>query len=282
MKLKKLQRAVIYIRVSSEKQVDNYSLDFQEKTLRKYAQNENMQVLRVFREEGHSATNTNRPTYKEMIKYLEENDIDVILVHKLDRLHRDETNLFNDIKRFSGSNIKVIATADGIDTSDDDAKLATAILAAIGANFSRNLSKETRKGLKAAAESCLHTGGKPPYGYVVNRDTMLLEIDPTKAPAVKKMFQLYADGFGASDIIKWLKENGYKTAKGNDFTPNTLNEIFHNEKYRGCYTWDKALPKDADGKRNTHGHKESYTRIEGGCPAIVTDEIFYKVQERLK
>ena len=82
-------------------------------------------------------------------------------------------------------------------------------------------------------------------------------------------------------IIDWLKENGYTTAKGNDFQPNSIHTILHNEKYRGCFTYDKALPKDSTGKRNTHGCKENYIRIEGGCPAIVTDEVFAKVQERL-
>ena len=243
MKLQKQIKAIAYIRVSSEKQVENYSLDFQDRILKRYAETNNIKLVRVFREEGYSATNINRPAYKEMIKYLEENDIDVILVHKLDRLHRDETNMFNDLKRFRESKIKVIAVADGIDTSDDSAGLATAMLAAIGANFSRNLSRETRKGLTSAAENCLHTGGKPPYGFKLDRETMLLEIDETTAPAVRKMFELYADGFRISDIIKWLKEHGYKTAKGNDFKANALNEIFHNEKYRGCYTWGNLLQK---------------------------------------
>ena len=282
MRLQKQIKAIAYIRVSSEKQVENYSLDFQDRILKRYAETNNIKLVSVFREEGYYATNTNRPAYKEMIKYLEENDIDVILVHKLDRLHRDETNIFNDLKRFRESKIKVIAVADGIDTSDDSAGLATAMLAAIGANFSRNLSRETRKGLTSAAENCLHTGGKPPYGFKLDRETMLLEIDETTAPAVRKMFELYADGFGTSDIIKWLKEHGYKTAKGNDFKANALNEIFHNEKYRGCYTWDKVLAKDADGHRNTHGRKDEYIKIEGGCPAIVSEEIFNKVQDRLK
>ena len=95
------------------------------------------------------------------------------------------------------------------------------------------------------------------------------------------MFELYADGFGTADIIKWLKDNGYKTSKGNDFKVNTINEILHNEKYKGCYTWNKATSKDEDGKRNTHKHKESYFKKEGGCPALVTPTIFEKVQQKL-
>lgn len=281
-KLVKMKLVVAYIRVSSEKQVDNFSLAFQEKMIRKYAAENNYKICKIFREEGYSATNTNRPSYKQMIAYLEENDIDAVLVHKLDRLHRDETNMFNDFRRFKESNIRLIAIADGIDTADDSSSLATAVLTAISANYSRNLSKETRKGLYTAAENGFHTGGLPPYGFKINRDTMQLEIDETTAPAVRKMFELYADGYGSSDICKWLTGNGFTTAKGNAFTPSALNEIFHNEKYCGCYTWDKSSPKDVNGKRNTHKHKENYLKIENGCPAIVTAETFQKVQQRLK
>ncbi|MBR4319186.1 MAG: recombinase family protein, partial [Oscillospiraceae bacterium] len=273
--------AVAYTRVSSEKQIDNHSLDFQEKTLKNYAQQNNINLIKIFREEGKSGTNTNRPAYLEMIQFLEEHDIDMILVHKLDRLHRDEDNMYQDIKRFRESSIRLVAVGDGIDTAEDSADLAIAVLTAIGANFSRNLRKETLKGLTSAAEECMHTGGKPPYGFKVNQETMLLEIDETTAPAVRKMFELYADGFGTSDIIKWLKSNGYKTSNGNGFKVSSINEIFHNEKYKGCYTWNKAVSKDSDGKRNTHKHKDSYIQKDGGCPEIVTPEIFDKVQKRL-
>ncbi len=56
-KLKLLKRIVIYIRVSSEKQVDNYSLDMQEKILRQYAKANNMTVVKVFRDVKHCKRN---------------------------------------------------------------------------------------------------------------------------------------------------------------------------------------------------------------------------------
>lgn len=273
--------AVIYVRVSSEKQIDNYSLDIQEKITSDYAKSNHMKILKVFREEGKSGRNTNRPAYQEMKKFLLETKVDVVLVHKLDRLHRDEYNLYADLHFFQEHGIKLIAIADGIDSSNNDLCLAIAMQSAISANFSRNLSKETRKGLLAGAENCQHMGGKPPYGFKVNHDTGLLEIDEVTAPAVKQIFQLYADDFSAGEICKWLKEHGYKTNNGNDFKANSLNSILHNEKYRGCYTWDKSTPKDSEGHRNGHAVKDNYTKIEGGCPAIISENLFSKVQKRL-
>lgn len=279
--MKKKLKAVGYTRVSTLNQVDNTSLDYQRRKIKGYAKSNDIELIKVFREEGRSATDINRPEYLKMINFIEGNDIDVLLVHKLDRLHREETNMFNDLKQFRKKGRKIIFIDPGLDSSkkEDWDAIVDQIVAA--SRFSRNLGNESIKGLSTRAADGMHTGGKPPYGFNVNRDTMLLEIDDTTAPAVKKMFQLYAEGFGTADIIKWLKDNGYKTSNGNDFKVNTINEILHNEKYKGCYTWNKAVSKDSDGKRNTHKHKDKYLRIEGGCPAIVSAEVFDKVQQRL-
>ena len=280
-KLRSLLTAVIYVRVSSEKQIDNFSLDTQTKILREYAEANGYKVIKVFREEGRSGTNINRSAYQEMRQYLCENHVDVVLTHKLDRLHRDEFNVFNDVRFFKEHHIRFIAVADGIDTFNDDSNLLIAVQSALGANFSRNLSKETRKGLLAGAENCLHMGGTPPYGFKVNHDNGMLEIDETTAPAVRQIFTLYAEGFSTKEICHWLTEHGYKTAKGNEFKANAINAILHNEKYRGYYVWDKAAPKDSEGHRNSHAVKDTYIRIEDGCPRIISDELFTAAQERL-
>lgn len=274
--------AVGYERVSSEKQIENNSLDVQHDVINAYANSNGWQIVRHFREEGYSGRNTNRPMYSDMKKYISENHVDIVLVHLLDRLHRNELNLFNDIKFFRDRNIKLIAIADGIDSDDEMSSLILAVKAALSADFSRNLSKRTHMGLKAGAESCKHMGGLPPYGYKVNKDTKLLEADETTAPAVKMMFELYAEGFSAKEICKWLDQHEYKTAKGKSFKANALNTIFNNEKYRGCFTWDRAVPKNDEGHKNSHKSKSEYLKIEGGCPALVSTELFEKVQERLK
>lgn len=109
---------------------------------------------------------------------------------------------------------------------------------------------------------------KPPYGFVVNEEKYL-EIDETTAPAVRQIFKMYLADMGYTAIIKWLKDNEYRTSKGNEFTKGAINAILHNEKYAGVYVYDKASPRDEDGKRNSHKYKNNYIRIEGGCPAIV-------------
>ena len=68
---------------------------------------------------------------------------------------------------------------------------------------------------------------------------------------------------------------GYKTKRGKMFGKNSLYEILSNEKYAGVFVFNKAAAR-ADGKRNNHAQKDSYIRIEGGCPAIIGKNCLHK------
>lgn len=79
---------------------------------------------------------------------------------------------------------------------------------------------------------------------------------------------MFAEGYGYTAIIDHLNAHGYKTKRGKMFGKNSLYEILSNEKYTGVFVFNKAAAR-ADGKRNNHAQKDSYIRIEGGCPAII-------------
>ena len=88
---------------------------------------------------------------------------------------------------------------------------------------------------------------------------------------------MFADGHGYTTIIDYLNAHGYKTKRGKMFGKNSLYEILSNEKYTGVFVFNKAAAK-TDGKRNNHAQKDSYIRIEGGCPAIIGKKLFAQVQ----
>ncbi len=206
-------------------------------------------------------------------------DIECILVHVLDRLHRTVREQLNMIYELKAKGIKILTTT-GIDTMNEDCMSEILDEACQAEKYSRRLSKETRKGLIVNAEQAIHNGGYVPYGFKVGADRHL-EIDEAKAPAVRKIFEMYAAGLSYKQIIKWLDENGYKTVNERSFVTSTIKGMLENEKYCGIYFWDKSSAKDYRGKRNSYKKKDNYTQIKNGCPAIVSEELFNKVQERL-
>ena len=64
-----MRKAYIYTRVSTAIQVDGYSLEAQEKTLRKFADAKDMVVVNIYSDEGKSGKDIeNRPAFQQMLK----------------------------------------------------------------------------------------------------------------------------------------------------------------------------------------------------------------------
>lgn len=81
-------RCVIYIRVSDPGQIKNNSLDTQLKTCKAYAENNNYEVVNIFREEGFSAKHIHtRPEMRRLLQFctLKKNRISAIIIYKMDR-----------------------------------------------------------------------------------------------------------------------------------------------------------------------------------------------------
>lgn len=129
--------------------------------------------------------------------------------------------------------------------------------------YSENLARNIKRGIRENALQGLATGGANLLlGYTVGEDRKYA-IDPVGAKIVQEIFQLYADGMSATQIINYCNERGYKTARGNAFNKNSLKTILRNEKYIGTYKlMDIVIPD--------------------GMPAIIDKPLFEKVQAMLK
>ncbi len=274
--------AYTYKRISSFNQVGNNSFNAQDDANRKTAKEHNMKIVGEYKDVAKSGTSVkNRDGYLKMMSDLEKHpEIKYILVHNLDRLHRNAREQLNMIYELKARGIGIL-TASGLDTMNEDCMSEILDEAATAEKYSRRLSKETMKGLKVNAEKMLHNGGIPPYGYVVGADRKL-HIDEAKEPAVKKMFEMYASGMSYNKIIEWLDNNDYKTTRGESFGMTSIKSILENEKYCGVYFWNKRAGKDFRGVRNNHKLKEDYYRVPDAVPAIVSEELFSKVQDRLR
>lgn len=273
-------RVVSYMRYSSHNQDDSNSIEAQRFAIKRYCDSVGYKISHEYIDKACTGTNTNRTNYQKMINDAKDKKFDILLVHKLDRLHRNTINTLEDIKELKSLGIRYIAVGDDVDT-EQESSLTLALKAVLAEEYSKNLSKETRKGLEINAQMGVHNGGKPPYGFKINRDYHL-EKDESTAPAIKKIFELYLADMGYNAILKWLDDNGYKTLNGNSFSKTSLYAILGNSKYCGRFFYGKTAPKDNDGHRNSHKLNENYITIENGCPAIITPEQFEAVQEKMK
>jgi site-specific DNA recombinase len=188
---------VIYVRVSSEDQVKNYSLGSQEKACREYAERQGWKVLEVFIEEGESAKNANRTQLQNMQQYCIKNTgkIGYLVVYKVDRFARDVSDHFAIKLILRKCDVVLRSTTELLDDTPQG-KLSEGMLA-VFAQFDNNVRTErTITGMTAKAlKGCWPMGA--PWGYKNAKDELEKKIiipDPERAPIVKFIFEEYARG----------------------------------------------------------------------------------------
>ena len=179
-------------------------------------------------------------------------------------------------------NCVFISVVERIDDSPAG-KFMSNIFVAISEHYSDNLAMEVMKGLRENAFKGWWTGGVPPLGYdVVDKR---LTVNEEEAKAVRLIYEMSADGYGYGQIIDRLNLLGYKTKRGQPFGKNSLHDLIRNEKYKGVYVFNlRAAKKGRNRKRNNHAYKreEEIIRIPGGCPAIVSEDLWNRANSTLR
>ena len=104
-------------------------------------------------------------------------------------------------------------------------------------------------------------GVRAPFGYYVDENDQY-RIDESKAPIVKEIFTLYADGKKITEIVEIMKARGVQN-RGYTMNYNAIFRILTNRKYIGEYKFGDVV-------------------IPNGMPAIVDEDIFNKIQARMK
>ena len=97
----KKQKCYIYTRVSTELQIDGYSLEAQKERLRSEAKHRKMQVCGEYSDEGKSGKNiAGRPEFKKMLSDIKsgKDDVDYVLVFKLSRFGRNAADTLNSLQ----------------------------------------------------------------------------------------------------------------------------------------------------------------------------------------
>lgn len=266
-------RAFVYARFSSDNQREE-SIDAQLRAVREYCDKNQIEILREYTDEARSATSDKRPGFQQMFADLSVYKPDLVIVHKLDRFSRDryDSAYYRRVLKKNGA--KLVSVLEPLDDSPESVILES-VLEGMAEYYSRNLARETLKGLKETAYKCHHTGGRPPLGYDVGEDGRYI-INASESEIVRKIFRLYVSGASYDRILAEL--DGEHTKAGKPFGKNSMNSILNNEKYRGVFTFGRQKKSD----HNSHKSQPDIIRIEGGIPRIIDEGMWLAAQERLR
>ena len=162
--------AVTYLRVSTTEQSrkggtnEGYSIPAQREATRDTAQAQGALVAKEFVDTGASGTSMNRAGLQKLLTFVEENQIDYVIVHKLDHLARNRKDDALIVDRLQQAGAILVSSSESIDARPGG-ELVHGIMASIAEFYSRNLSNEVMKGMRKKHEAG-GTPGKAPLGYV--------------------------------------------------------------------------------------------------------------------
>jgi DNA invertase Pin-like site-specific DNA recombinase len=214
-------KAYGYIRVSGQGQVEGDGLVRQEQAIREYAEQHDITIEKVYREEGVSGTLEHRPALAEMMVSLEQNghDITTVVIEKVDRLARDlmvQEAIINDFQKHG---FELISVHEGPDLLSDDPtrKLVRQVMGAI-AEYDKSMIvmklRAARDRKRAREGKC---EGRKTYQETMPDVIALIKQLRRKPKGQQRMTH--------KQVAEELNRRGYKTRLGREFNEQVVKDI---------------------------------------------------------
>lgn len=223
-----MQRAAIYVRVSTQEQAENgNSLDFQIEKLKAYCQLHEFKIVGEYIDAGVSGAKSERPALNKLKKDIDK--IDIVLIYKLDRLSRsikDTMLLIEDL--FKPNNVDLISLSENFDTSQAMG-MATIGMLSTFAQLERETIKERMLSGKVQAVKSGKNLNKTPFGYV-KKDGKLFKDENTKE-SVEFIFEKMLEGKSLIEVVNLLNIHGYGSVRNWSFP--MVNRLVRNKAYCG-------------------------------------------------
>lgn len=259
-----IKRTVIYLRVSTEEQVDNFSLETQERICVQEAERRGFEVAQIFKEEGRSAKNiTGRPVLIQMMEFYRKNKktIDALIVYRLDRLSRQVGDFLAIKKTLTEYQIALISTSEPTGNSPTE-KFVETMLASFAQMDNDVRSERTKNGLRARFLAGL-TSGTPPLGY--RNENGYTVKDSATWDKVKDAWELMGTGTKTlKEMATLMNDWGLRQkfhGKEHMVRPQAISRMFRNKYYIGILT-SASYPEE----------------VRGQHLSMVSEALFYRVQ----
>ena len=205
----------LYARLSKDDDLvgDSNSIVHQKEILAKYAKEHGFTNIEFYVDDGFSGTNFNRPDFQRMMADAEEGKISTVIVKDMSRFGRDYimVGYYTEIY-FSNLDIRFIAINDNVDSNIQTENDLTPFKNVFNEWYARDTSKKIRAVFKAKGNSGKHLTTNPPFGYKKDpNDKEKWIIDDEAAATVRRIFQMYVDGYRISEIGHKLTEEKVET-----------------------------------------------------------------------
>lgn len=282
------KKCFLYLRVSTEMQIDGYSLEAQKNCLKKFAEREELVIAGVYEDAGKSGKSIEgRPAFRRMLSDIESGaGIDYVMVYKLSRFGRNAADILNSLELLQTYDVNLICIEEGIDSSQTSGKLLISVLSAVAEIERENILEQTMNGRREKARQGKWNGGPAPYGYMFKDE--ILSINEEEAEIVRTIYDKYVNTrLGYSGIAKYFNLQGIrktprKESDIEEFSAHFIQLLIDNPVYCGKIAYGRRSKERVKGKKNEYKlvKQKEYCLVDGQHEGIISEELWQKAQEK--
>lgn len=250
---------VLYGRYSSHNQKD-ISIEQQFEKGYELAAEYGIKIVDTYADRAVSGRTDKRKDFQRMMRDAAKNKFRYVISWKSNRIGRNMLEALINESKLQEMGVRVLYVEEDFDDTAAG-RFAARSMMNVNQFYSENMAEDIKRGLYDNASNCMVANGHLPYGYKADA-TLHYVIDEPKAAVIKEIFTRVAAGEPFVDIMNSLNARGITTSYGRPWGRSSFQKILSNERYRGIYIY-------------------SDVRIEGGIPRIISDELYFKVQEVL-
>lgn len=211
---------------------------------------------------------------------------DLVVVWKLNRVSRRLIDILNIVDTLDKNSIAFRSLTESFETETPAGKLQLNIMGAIGEFERGTIAENVKMGMIARAREGKWNGGKV-LGYDVveipsegkKRKETKLVINEKEAMTVRRIFELYSEGYGYKATVNRVNKEGHKSKRGNAFSTASIKEILKNPVYVGKIRYN--VRQDWNEKRRKNINPNPIL-VDGEHEAIIDNKTWEKVQIILK
>ena len=294
--------AALYCRLSDDDEKDgtSVSIETQEKLLTDYCKQHGICIYGVYKDDGFTGTNFNRPDFKRMMEDVKAKRVNVVIVKDLSRFGRNYLQVgfyISDI--FPQMNVRFIAIGDDVDTDrgDTDYDLMLPIKNVFNEYYPADCSKKTKQAFITKAMNGEYIGSFAVYGLLKSQaDKHTLEINPEVSPNVIWMFEMAANhGYGYNKIASVLREHKILTPAAYraqllkrpydkdpyDWNLTSVYKILNDKTYLGYLISGRRRKASFKSKRIIRQEEEDWIMLPGIVPQLISQQLWNDAHEKL-
>ena len=225
-------KVALYARVSTEQQIDNYSIPLQKERMKAFCVSKGWTDITEYVDGGYSGSNLNRPALQQLQKDIEHQKINAVIVYRLDRLSRSQRDtLFLIEEMFLPNNVEFISISETIDTSTPFGRAMIGVMSVFAQLERETITERLRSGrFKMVRDEGLWAGGSDasPYGYTRLKRGKLV-VNEAERQHIVRIFEEYVTLKSYIKVQKKLEKEGFKPLEDYRITKLLRNRLYIGE-----------------------------------------------------